>query len=86
MPMHLGTTGGLVLGALYCVARGLKARKEGWDVFNVMQECWTGYSQDDEEFDMKKPISTYLVVGGKVVTTLAKWTNYNQDTPKGWNL
>lgn len=86
MPMHIGTTGGLVLGGIYCVLRGLHARKEGWPVGDTMQGCYTGYSFQKEEFDYKRPLSTYMTVGGAAVTFVAKKTGYNQDTPNGWNL
>jgi len=84
--MHLGTTGGLILSLVITGLRGYKAWKKGWPVGDTMQGCWTGYSFEKEDWDWKRPTATYALVGGKVVTTLAIKTNYNQETPTGWNL
>lgn len=87
MAMHLGTTLGLVASVVITAAAGVKAYREGWDVMNAMQSKWTGCDWGSSEFfSFKRPTATYALVTGAVATKAAKWTGYNQDTPKGVNV
>lgn len=86
MPMHILATGGLIVGGLLTAAKTYHAWKEGWDVPDTFQSCFTGYSWVHEDFKAERAVFTIPVVVGGVGTKLAIWTGYNQWTPKGTNL
>lgn len=86
MATHYGTTLGLLASLGITLHAGWKAHQEGWDVLDAMQSKWTGYNFGNETWDFKRPTATYALVGGATATKIAKWTDYNQDTPKGMNV
>lgn len=83
MPMHLGTTGGLIAGGIITIIAGLKARREGWAVGDSMQGVWTGYSFTKEDWDWTRPTATYAVVGGGIATAVAKKDPLQRRHPDG---
>lgn len=92
MAMHLGTTGGLLLGgALTVVSAVRKGRATGWDpeaVMNNVVESVIGYDFGDpgKGHNIHNMRFTVPVVVGGGMTWLAKKTDYNDDTPKGVNV
>ena len=92
MPMHLGTTGGLILGTLLTAVSAVrKGRATGWDPEAVganVLESFIGYDLGDpgKGHNVKNMRFTVPVVAGGAATWIAKKTNYNQDTPKGVNV
>lgn len=81
-----GATGGLIVGCGATLYKVYHAWKEGWDVWDVAQGCFTGYSMHWEDWDWRRAVFTIPVVGGAVATKAAIWTGYNSWTPKGANV
>ncbi len=86
MPMHLGATLGLVVGGVLTAAKTIHAWREGWDVADTFQSCFTSYSFVHEDFKVERAVFTIPVVIGGVATKTAIWTGYNGWTPKGANI
>lgn len=86
MPMHLGSTFGLLGSIGVTIAKGLQAKREGWPVLDTMQGTWSGYSFEKEDWDIKRVIAPIPLIVGGTATYIAKKTKFNSDTPKGMNV
>ena len=86
MVMHLGATGGLVVGGIMTALKTIHAYREGWDVPDTFQSCFTGYSFVHKDFDMARAVFTIPVTVGGAATFVAVKTGYNGWTPKGVNV
>ena len=91
MPMHLGTTGGLILGTLLTAVSAVRKWKASGSpeaVVNNIVESVIGYDMGDpgKGWNPHTMRFTIPVVVGGGATYVAKKTHYNDDTPKGVNV
>lgn len=87
MPTHWGATLGLFVGAIATAKKTYDAWKEGRDVVNVFQGCFTGYSWYGEgSWDPRRMVFTIPAAVGGVATYVAIKTGYNSWTPTGANV
>jgi len=86
MPTHWGATGGLLVGGILTLWKTIHAYREGWDVADTFQSCFTGWSFVKEDFDMSRMVFTIPAAVGGAATWVAIKTGYNAWTPTGANI
>ena len=86
MPTHWGATLGLLTGGILTAKQTIKAWREGWDVADTFQSCFTGWSLVKGDFDMSRMVFTIPAAVGGAATWVAIKTGYNAWTPKGANI
>lgn len=77
---------GLIVGVTMTALKTIHAWREGWDVPDTFQSCFTGWSMVHEDFSVSRMVFTIPVVVGGVTTFIATKVGYNKWTPKGANL
>jgi len=86
MPTHWGATGGLIVGALLTAVKTIHAWREGWDVPDTFQSCFTGWSFVHDDWEASRMVFSIPVAVGGAVTWVAIKSGYNSWTPKGVNV
>ena len=84
--VNWGATLGLAVGGIMTGINTYKAYKEGWDVGDSFQSCFTGYSMQKKDFDASRMVFTIPALTGGAASWIARKTKFNTMTPKGWNV